>query len=188
MTKGFEEAVNKVIQGNVVDVLKELPAKNTRYEHLLGNKHAKGNPPNRTSFQKGHKTWNKGLKGIHLSPATEFKKGQTPVNLKAVGDMTIRRDKSGIKRRWIKIAEPSKWTEYAKYVWAQANGNIPKGLLIHHKDENALNDNLENLMLITRAAHINAHRKGLLRAKRQIKEFKERKQIRTVYKWPPIAV
>jgi len=29
-----------------------------------------------TQFKKGHKTWNKGLKGTHFSPETEFKKGE----------------------------------------------------------------------------------------------------------------
>ena len=28
------------------------------------------------SFKKGHTPWNKGIKGLHHSPATEFKKGQ----------------------------------------------------------------------------------------------------------------
>ena len=31
---------------------------------------------NPTSFKSGHEPWNKGLRGIHLSPATEFKPGE----------------------------------------------------------------------------------------------------------------
>lgn len=31
-------------------------------------------------FSKGHEPWNKGLKGIHLNPLTEFKKGHVPAN------------------------------------------------------------------------------------------------------------
>lgn len=30
-----------------------------------------------THFKKGNRPWNKGLKGIHLSPKSEFKKGRT---------------------------------------------------------------------------------------------------------------
>lgn len=30
---------------------------------------------NKGQFKKGHKTWNKGLKGIHLSEKSQFKKG-----------------------------------------------------------------------------------------------------------------
>ncbi len=33
-----------------------------------------------TQFKKGMTSWNKGMKGIHLSPGTEFKPGQTPHN------------------------------------------------------------------------------------------------------------
>lgn len=31
-----------------------------------------GHNPNKTSFKPGHKTWNKGIKGTHFSPETEF--------------------------------------------------------------------------------------------------------------------
>lgn len=33
-----------------------------------------------TQFKKGMTSWNKGMKGIHLSPGTEFKTGQVPHN------------------------------------------------------------------------------------------------------------
>jgi len=33
-----------------------------------------------TQFKKGMVSWNKGMKGIHLSPGTEFKPGQVPHN------------------------------------------------------------------------------------------------------------
>jgi hypothetical protein len=33
-----------------------------------------------TQFKKGMASWNKGMKGIHLSPDTEFKTGQVPHN------------------------------------------------------------------------------------------------------------
>lgn len=33
---------------------------------------------NGVGFSKGHIPWNKGVKGIHLSPETEFKKGNLP--------------------------------------------------------------------------------------------------------------
>lgn len=134
-----------------------------RYKHLIGNKHAVGNRPNETAFKKGQIPWNKGIKGIHVSPATEFKKGQPSINKLPLGTLTQRKDKSGKIRNWIKIEEPNKWIEYAKFVWIQHNGNIPKGFLIHHIDKNTLNDNIENLALVTRKAHINIHRQDLKR-------------------------
>lgn len=43
-------------------------------------KRKKGEGKNSAHFNKGHKPWNKNLKGIHLSPESEWKKGQKPWN------------------------------------------------------------------------------------------------------------
>ena len=133
--------------------------------YLLGNQHAKGNSPNKTSFKKGIVPWNKGVKGIHLSPATEFKKGQKGIKHLPLGSKTVRKEKGKRERRWIKVAEPNVWIEYAKFVWIENNGEIPNNLLVHHIDKNALNDDKTNLSLVTRAAHINIHRAELQRVK-----------------------
>lgn len=45
----------------------------------------------------------------------------------------------------------------AVYVWEKYNGPIPKGYVIHHKDENHHNDNIENLQLVTRSEHGKIH-------------------------------
>ena len=129
--------------------------------YLIGNQFAKGQRPNKTSFKKGQVPWNKGEKGIHLSPKTEFKKGRQSINWVAVGTKTIRTEKNGKKRQWIKVDEPNIWIEYAKWVWMQKNGTIPYGLLIHHLDKDTLNDKEENLSLVSRATHINLHREDL---------------------------
>lgn len=56
--------------------------------------------------------------------------------------------------------------------WVKHNGEIPKGMIVHHKDENKMNWNISNLELLTRAEHIRkhkeiVHRKGVLvRAKK----------------------
>ena len=42
--------------------------------------------------------------------------------------------------------------------WQKHNGNIPKGYVIHHKDENKLNWNINNLELLSRADHVREHR------------------------------
>lgn len=42
-------------------------------------------------------------------------------------------------------------------VWYDARGPIPKGHVIHHKDENKLNNQIENLEALSRAAHNTHH-------------------------------
>ena len=133
--------------------------------YLIGNQFAKGTKPNITAFKKGDTPWNKGKKGIHLSSETEFKKGQKGINWKPVGSVTIRKDKNKKPRRWIKLDEPNIWVEYAKFIWIKNHGEIPYGFLIHHIDEDTLNDNIENFAMVTRKAHINLHRHSLEKGK-----------------------
>jgi hypothetical protein len=128
-------------------------------KYLIGNKHAVGSKPNKTSFKKGTDPWNKGKKGIHLSPETEFKKGQPSLKKMPVGSVTIRQTKGGKPRKFIKTADPSEWVENARHVWLSNGGLIPKGFIVHHIDENTLNDDISNLALVNRAGHLNIHRK-----------------------------
>ncbi len=55
----------------------------------------RGRSDHKGRFRKGHTTWNKGLKGIHLSPGTEFKPGVSPrrnlAALEADADEIVRR-------------------------------------------------------------------------------------------------
>lgn len=114
-------------------------------------------------FEKGLVPWNKGVKGLRMSPATEFKKGQRPVGWTKVGTVRIRTEKRRRRRAWIKIAEPNVWQLRAVMVWARAYGSVPKGCVVHHLDRDVLNDSLTNLACISRAAHINEHRMELRR-------------------------
>lgn len=112
-------------------------------------------------FDVGSVAWNKGKKGTHFSPATEFKKGCAAPNKLPVGTVTFRhrkREKSA--RAWIKVAEPNIWRVRAVVVWEAAHGPLPKGFVIHHKDEDPLNDDLANLVALSRAAHLACHRKA----------------------------
>lgn len=111
-------------------------------------------------FAKGLEPWNKGLKGIHLSPDSEWKKGQAARNHLPVGSITIRhRQRESQPRAFVKIAEPNTWQLRAIYVWEQHHGKkVPFGMVIHHKDRNALNDAIDNLQAMTRAEHIEEHR------------------------------
>ena len=44
-----------------------------------------------------------------------------------------------------------------RYIWEKANGEIPKGFVIHHRDGNPENNALDNLVCITQKEHSKAH-------------------------------
>jgi len=84
--------------------------------------------------------------------------------LGSVVERTRRRE--GYPRAWVKVAEPNKWELRARLVWAKHNGPIPSGMIVHHKDRNALNDEIGNLQMMTKAEHMDEHR-GEIQAARQ---------------------
>ena len=98
-----------------------------------------------------------------------FRLKQKGRNWVPVGTITQRyRTREGYARNWIKISEPNKSIPLAQYVWIQHYGGIKKGYLIHHKDENALNDNIENLQCVTRNEHVKIH---MIRRKNEASVF-----------------
>ena len=108
-------------------------------------------------FKKGLVPWNKGVRGMHLSPRTEFKKGRVATNLKPVGTIAIRKHKCCGPRTFIKVADNRRWGDwipYAWYIWQRVHGPVPAGCLIVHKDGDALNDSLRNLVMVDRKGHI----------------------------------
>ncbi|MDR2874289.1 MAG: HNH endonuclease [Methanobrevibacter sp.] len=38
-----------------------------------------------------------------------------------------------------------------RLIWEEVNGPIPKGYFIHHKDENRMNNDIENLEIMSHA-------------------------------------
>jgi hypothetical protein len=135
--------------------------KDDRRVRMQGNKFRRGLKP-ANAFAKGHATWNKDMKGIHLSPDSEWVPGQPGLHKVPVGTVTIRYDnETGTPRAWIKVAEPAKWLPRAVVTWTAAGRKIPKGKFLHHKDGDATNDgpgSLDNLELVTRAEHLEIHR------------------------------
>jgi hypothetical protein len=77
-----------------------------------------------------------------------------------IGTIRIRtrHSRGSEKRAFIKIADPNDWILLAQYVWIKTNGPIPVGFGIHHKDENKLNDVIENLELVSKSKHLEIHR------------------------------
>ena len=133
-------------------------AKATR-EHLIGNNYRKGKKPS-NAFAKGHTPWNKGMKGLHLSPDTEFKLGRDNGKSVPIGTI-VKRNEKGKLRNFIKIAEPNKWKYYYVYLWEQEHGKVQNGYVVHHINKISDDDRLENLVCLTRKEHINIHRKDL---------------------------
>lgn len=115
-------------------------------------------------FKKGHSAWNKGRKGISYpgSIATQFQKGHIRGNAarkyRPVGSIMIHNDKSGNQYRYIKIQghgpNSQKYIPLARHNWQQANGPVPEGMFIVHKDGNTLNDDPSNLVAVTRKGHV----------------------------------
>lgn len=120
-------------------------------------------------FKRGNVPWTKGKRGIRLSPATEFKKGESNKRV-ALGTVRVRNDKNGTPRAFVKIGLPAVWRERSKVVWEEKHGPLPPGMVLHHIDHNALNDEIDNLQLLTRAQHIAAHREQLNESRRLLVE------------------
>jgi len=119
-------------------------------------------------FRKGRRPWNRDMKGLHISPATEFKpgtlNGRALALLAKVGEIRIRRDRpSGPRslrrrRRFIKVrsdgSPKSRWVPLARHLWQEAHGPIPRGMLVIYKNGRTLDDRLDNYRLVNRADHL----------------------------------
>ncbi len=123
---------------------------------MAGNRLAAGHS-NATAFKPGHLPWNKDTKGLTGANRTSWTPGAsyryTPeMPLEA---LTVRTDKQGRPRNWIKTADG--WRPYPQVLWERAFGPIPDGYLIHHIDWDSANDVPSNFELLTRAEHILVH-------------------------------
>lgn len=102
-------------------------------------------------FKPGNPPWSKGMKGLRLSPATEFKKGQPPPNVQPVGALRI----NSLGDIDIKLAPgPRNWLSLRRYAWEQVHGPIPAGMCIVPKNGDGHDTRIENLRLLTRAENI----------------------------------
>lgn len=65
---------------------------------------------------------------------------------------------------YVFIKTPKGWVREHRFVWEKYRGAIPKGMVVHHKDENKLNNKIRNLELLTRGEHQRLHNVGAVRA------------------------
>jgi hypothetical protein len=109
---------------------------------------------NPTSWRKGNDPWNKNLKGIHLSPKSEFKKGNIPASTKYDGCITVRYDHHNHPYKYIRLGN-NHWQEMHRYIWETYHGKkIPPKHVVRFKDGDTLNCHISNLELISRSAHL----------------------------------
>lgn len=108
-----------------------------------------------TTFKKGYIPPNKGkhVQVDNRSKETQFKNGNIPSNTLPVGTIVKRTD----GYLWQKIRDdvPSRqcWKQYAHIVWQTAYGPLPAKHKLIFLDGNRSNCSLDNLALISNAAH-----------------------------------
>ena len=136
---------------------KRFRAKKTAEQiHNLCNR--KRWPTGRTGcYEKGHKPWNTGTKGLCKPNSGSFKKGNTPVNWKPVGSTRICSKDGYIL---VKFAEPNKWRAKQLLVWEAKHGKIAPGKVIRFKSNNKLNCRLSNLIEVSRCVHAYLNKNG----------------------------
>jgi hypothetical protein len=95
-----------------------------------------------------HPSWLKGTKGLIKPNSGSWKKGMKAWNLE---------HGKKLKRRMKKFN--GKLVLNAHYVFCKYHNieRIPKGCVIHHQDHNSLNDNIDNLILMTDKLHRRYH-------------------------------
>jgi HNH endonuclease len=61
---------------------------------------------------------------------------------------------------WIKPPGELKFVQEHVWKWKTLRGPVPKGWVIHHKDEDKTNNKIGNLQCVSRAEHARLHSKG----------------------------
>ena len=103
---------------------------------------------NKGQFKKGHKTWNKNLKGIHLSPKSEFKKGQNTLENHPCWKGGVQKNKKDCA--YLAVGT-NKRVRRPRKIYEDHHGKIPNGFVIYHIDGDKDNDDIKNLKAISRS-------------------------------------
>lgn len=105
-------------------------------------------------FQKGHKTWNKGLSVDIGGEATRFQAGHRPQTWRPIGSERIDRD--GIL--WRKVSDTrdrrSDWKAVHVMIWEAEHGPLPAGKFVVFADRNQKNFDPSNLVAVTRSENM----------------------------------
>lgn len=104
-----------------------------------------------TRFKPGHKTWNKGMKGLDLGgKATQFKPGRKPHTWRPIGTERVSADGYLERKLTDTGCTRSDYVPVHRIVWRDAGRDIPPGHALVFKDGNKRNFDLDNLELVTR--------------------------------------
>lgn len=119
---------------------------------------------NSGQFTEGHTPWNAGTKGKVKINSGCFTKGSVPPNRRPVGSERVC-SKDGYILVKIKEANPytgssTRYKHKHVYMWEQANGPVPAGMVVSFIDGNKTNCMLENLELITRGELARLNQEG----------------------------
>lgn len=115
---------------------------------------------NNGKFKKGHKPWNKGVKGYRPSPETIWKKGHGcwwkarelgAERINRYGNVEVKvsmtRSENGISRKM--------WHFRSHLVWEKYTGEVPpKGMIVLHLNSDPADDRIENLALVTQRENL----------------------------------
>ena len=80
----------------------------------------------------------------------QFKKGNKPKNYRPIGSERI--TKAGYIE--VKVADPNKWETKNKIIYKQYYGDIPKGHKVIYADGNKLNNDINNLILVSNSEEL----------------------------------
>lgn len=124
-------------------------------------------------YQRGHAPGNKGKKleeyvGEERAAeikkrisATQFKKGERPVNEMPVGSIVVNSDGYKLRKKQMTGSLWERWELLHRAVWVEHYGPIPEDKMVSFRDSNPLNCDIENLMLISRSENAKINRRGL---------------------------
>ena len=114
-------------------------------------------------FTPGQKPWNSDMAGMGICKPNKgsFKPGRKSDCKADIGAVRTRTDKQGHKRIWVKVNDNGSsydWELRAMVLWTAANGELPLGWVVHHKNRDTLDDSMANLEAMSRAGHLKIHR------------------------------
>lgn len=106
-----------------------------------------------------------------------FKKGHVPANTHKTGTVILRQD-GNFQLYYIKVKGLKQMVKLHHYVYEQAHGKIPKGHVVRFKDGNTLNCDLDNLVCMSRAEHLE-----IIRCEQSLihKAINENPQLKRLY-------